>query len=78
MARGYGDEYFEEVNSLSFPVYFLLGKHDYSAPSSLAEEYYSKLKADNKQIIWFENSAHMCNLEEQVKFVTNLENILIG
>lgn len=67
----------EEVNSLSIPVYFFLGKYDYSAPSSLAEAYFSKLNADNKQITWFENSAHMCNLEEQVKFIDCLENVLI-
>lgn len=67
----------EEVDSLSIPIYFFLGKYDYSAPSSLAEAYFSKLKADNKQIIWFENSAHMCNLEEQAKFISNLENVLI-
>jgi pimeloyl-ACP methyl ester carboxylesterase len=66
----------EEVTSLSMPVYFFLGRHDYSAPSSLAEAYLTKLKAENKQIIWFENSAHMCNLEEQVKFVAQLEYVL--
>ena len=67
---------FEEVDSLSIPVYFFLGKYDYSAPSSLAEAYFEKLNAANKQLIWFENSAHMCNLEEQVKFITNLKNVL--
>ena len=66
----------EEVNSLSMPVYFFLGKYDHSAPSSLAKAYFTKLKADYKQIIWFENSAHMCNLEEPVKFTSNLKNVL--
>ncbi|MDF2530537.1 MAG: acetyltransferase [Clostridia bacterium] len=67
----------DEVNSLSMPVYFFLGKHDYSAPSSLAEAYFSKLKADHKEIIWFKNSAHMCNLEEQTKFISHLESIFV-
>lgn len=60
--------------SLQIPVYFLLGRHDYEAPSSIAEKYFNVLKAPLKELIWFENSAHMPNIEENKKFT----DLLIG
>ncbi|WP_318503116.1 alpha/beta hydrolase [Bacillus sp. T3] len=66
----------KEVDNLTMPIYFFLGKHDYSAPSLLAEEFLSNLKTSQKQIVWFAESAHMCNLEEQEKFTANLEHVL--
>lgn len=66
----------KEVDYLSIPVYFFLGRYDFSAPSSLAEAFFTKLKADSKQMIWFENSAHMCHLEEQEKFIAYLKAVL--
>jgi pimeloyl-ACP methyl ester carboxylesterase len=57
-----------QASELKVPVYFLEGKHDYEAPSLLAEQYYETLKAPGKKLIWFENSAHFLNAEEVDKF----------
>ncbi len=37
-------------------------------PFMLAEHYFNQLKAPNKELIWFENSAHFPIVEEQEKF----------
>ncbi|MCX6120001.1 MAG: alpha/beta hydrolase [Ignavibacteriales bacterium] len=58
----------EQASELKVPVYFLEGKHDYETPSILAEQYFEKLKAPHKELIWFDNSAHFLNVEEVDKF----------
>lgn len=57
-----------QVQELKVPVYFLLGCHDYEAPSVLAEQYFQVLKAPQKTLIWFERSAHFVNTEEADSF----------
>jgi len=60
---------FEMLPRLDVPVLLLQGRHDYVAPSSLAEQYYQALQAPKgKQLIWFEDSAHMPQYEEPGKF----------
>jgi pimeloyl-ACP methyl ester carboxylesterase len=46
----------EQAPRLEVPVYFLIGRHDYT--SQFIEEYYDVLSAPKKELIWFENSAH--------------------
>jgi pimeloyl-ACP methyl ester carboxylesterase len=57
-------------NALKFsvPVYFILGRYDYNTPFELAEEYFKKIQAPKKELIWFEKSAHSPNFEEPEKF----------
>jgi pimeloyl-ACP methyl ester carboxylesterase len=56
------------IEDIKVPVYFFLGKEDYLAPSFLAEEYANTLKSDSMEIVWFKDSAHLCNIEEEEKF----------
>jgi proline iminopeptidase len=56
------------TTKLQVPVYFLLGRHDYTTPFKIAEDYFNLLQAPYKEIIWFENSAHMIPFEEPEKF----------
>lgn len=64
----------EQVPELKVPVYFFLGKKDHEAPSVLAEQYFKILKAPFKELIWFENSAHLPNIEENSKYTDLLIN----
>lgn len=57
-------DFFEEVPEVRVPVYFFTGRYDYQAPFELLERYFKELKAPYKEIVWFENSGHMPNLEE--------------
>jgi pimeloyl-ACP methyl ester carboxylesterase len=58
----------EQAANLKVPIYFALGKHDYETPFMLAEQYFKLLEAPRKELIWFENSAHFPNVEENQKF----------
>ena len=62
---------------LEVPVYFLLGKHDYEGVFILAEQYFKILKAPKKELIWFENSAHLAIVEENTKFIDQLINHIL-
>jgi pimeloyl-ACP methyl ester carboxylesterase len=64
----------EQATCLEVPVFFLLGRHDREAPSMIAEQYFALLQAPVKELIWFENSAHMPNIEENEKFISLLVN----
>ena len=55
---------------LEVPVYFFLGRHDVNAPTILAEEYYQKINAPKKELVWFEHSGHSPWLNETDVFVT--------
>ena len=65
------------IKRIKVPVYFFLGKYDYSVPFELAERYLIKLKAPYKKIVWFENSGHYPNLEEPKKYQDMLINVVL-
>lgn len=59
---------FKTAKEVEIPVYFIAGRCDYNAPSTLAFKYYKKLKAPFKRFIWFENSGHYAPFVEPDKF----------
>lgn len=65
-----------EVPAVAVPVAFLAGRHDYTTPFELVEAYLESLRAPWKRLVWFDNSAHMPNLEEPTKF--QAEMVAIG
>jgi pimeloyl-ACP methyl ester carboxylesterase len=48
----------EELPVIHCPVYFFIGRRDYQANFSIAEEYFKKLSAPKKKWFWFEKSSH--------------------
>jgi len=60
--------FLEEILEINVPVYFCSGRSDYNVPFELVEEYYEKLQAPYKEIVWFEKSGHVPNFEEPDKF----------
>lgn len=71
----YGIDLRKDYPKLEVPVYFLLGKHDLNAPISLVEDYYEKLEAPEKEIIWFEHSGHNPWMNEPKRFVEVVQQI---
>ena len=67
----------KQVLSFEVPIYFALGKHDYEVSSVLTEQYFKIIEAPKKEIIWFENSAHFANIEENEKFDDLLINRIL-
>lgn len=56
--------FIRDIPRLDVPVYFFTGRHDYTTPFELVEEFHDSLEAPHNEIVWFEDSAHMPNLEE--------------
>jgi pimeloyl-ACP methyl ester carboxylesterase len=55
---------FAHLHQLDVPVFMFLGRHDYTAPSSIAAAWMAQLTAPRKSIVWFEHSAHLPMIEE--------------
>jgi alpha-beta hydrolase superfamily lysophospholipase len=53
-------------------VILLLGRHDRTVNSDVAKEWFERLKAPEKHLEWFENSAHEPESEEPGKFLLSL------
>lgn len=71
----YDVNFMEDIKELEVPVYFLIGRYDYTTAFSLVEEFYSQLQAPKKEMIWFENSAHLPQLEENEKLYKTIIRI---
>jgi len=69
---------FQQVPTVEVPVYFLEGRHDYMAPSQIAERYYHMLNVPKgKKLFWFDHSGHWPQLEEPNKFHEILINTIL-
>ncbi len=69
---------FQQAPQLNVPVFLFAGRHDYQAPSAIAERYFQELNAPaGKEMIWFENSSHAPFSEEPEKFYITLVNRIL-
>ncbi len=57
-----------EIRTLAIPVFFFAGRYDRTTPSELVLELHEAIEAPAKEMVWFEQSAHMPNLEEPETF----------
>lgn len=60
--------------SFEVPVFFALGRYDHQTPSELAEAYFNRLSAPDKELFYFENSAHAPPWEEPDRFFDVMVN----
>src|SRR5690349_5515486 len=60
------------VPELKLPVFFFIGRHDHQVVAETSASYFEKLIAPSKQLVWFENSAHMPPFEEADMFNAKL------
>lgn len=61
-------DFLRDVPRLDVPVVFLVGRYDYNTPFELVAEYFERLEAPRKRLVWFEHSGHWPNLEEPEAF----------
>ena len=55
---------FRGVREVGAPVVMFMGRHDYTTPSQQAADWVARVKAPDKEAVWFEHSAHLAPLEE--------------
>lgn len=63
---------FGNLTNFRCPIFLFTGRHDLSVSHQLAAEWYQKLHAPAKKLVWFENSAHLSMLEEPGRFLFHL------
>ena len=63
---------FMNVTKLDCPLIVFAGRHDRTVNSTVAKDWYDRVRAPAKQFVWFENSAHEIMIEEPGKFLLTL------
>jgi len=69
-------ELMDVVTQVNIPVYFFTGRYDYTDPFTLTEQYFAKINAPEKHIVWFEESAHFPFYEEPAAFAQQMRGVL--
>ncbi|HZW94377.1 MAG TPA: alpha/beta hydrolase [Candidatus Eremiobacteraceae bacterium] len=69
-------ELMDVITKVEIPVYFFTGRYDYTDPFTLTEQYFSTIKAPEKHIVWFEESAHFPFYEEPAAFARQMQGVL--
>ncbi len=65
----------ETAPEIKCPIYFFISQNDFVCNYRVAERYHSKLKADKKQIVWFDRSTHAIPFQEPKRFSAELIKI---
>jgi len=60
------------VRTLDCPLILFEGRHDTNVNADVAAEWFAKVKAPEKHLVWFEHSAHLPMTEEPGKFLISL------
>ncbi len=70
---------FDARDRLTFdvPILLFLGRHDWTTPTAPVERWIERVTAPSKDVVWFENSAHLCMFEEPGKFVVSLVELAL-
>jgi len=71
-------ELMDVITQVKIPVYFFTGRYDYTDPFTLTEDYFSKIKAPEKRMVWFEESAHFPFYEESAAFARQMRAVRNG
>ena len=60
------------IRKLDTPLILLLGRHDINVSSEVAAEWFARVKAPSKALVWFERSGHHVTSEEPGKLLHTL------
>ncbi|MGJ3629359.1 hypothetical protein AB5I41_25420 [Sphingomonas sp. MMS24-JH45] len=60
------------ITRLRVPLILLLGRHDVNVSSAVAAEWFARVRAPSKRLVWFERSGHRITSEEPGKLLTTL------
>jgi pimeloyl-ACP methyl ester carboxylesterase len=63
---------FSTVTTLKCPLILFSGRHDYNVSSTVGAEWFERVQAPSKRLVWFESSAHEIMDEEPGKLLLSL------
>lgn len=67
----------KECTRFEMPYYIFQGVHDNNTPSALVQAYYDAIEAPDKDLVWFEHSAHGPMREEPERYKKLLREKLL-
>ena len=70
-------DFVTQAPALQVPIYFLAGRHDVNAMTSLVERYYGVLEAPHKELIWLE-AGHGLNADNLGQFEDIMVNTVLA
>ena len=65
----------DEVTSVDVPLYFFTGRFDYIDPFVCTTDYFERLHAPQKELVWFDHSSHFVFLDEPVGFADEMRRV---
>ncbi len=63
---------FDNVTRLQCPLFVYVGRHDYSTSHEVSAQWFARVHAPKKKLVWFENSSHMMMVEQPGIFLQHL------
>jgi proline iminopeptidase len=72
-----GIDFRQTATRLDVPVYLMQGRHELSCRGPLAVDWFTRLQAPSKQLIWFERSGHTPHFEEAGRFQQVMVNTVL-
>jgi pimeloyl-ACP methyl ester carboxylesterase len=63
---------YDSVTAFKCPIFLFNGRYDYAVSHILSAEWFGRVKAPAKRLVWFDNSAHMMMQEEPGRFLYHL------
>jgi pimeloyl-ACP methyl ester carboxylesterase len=72
LLRDFGRGNFNAVTAFGCPIVIFAGRHDDTTSSVVVAKWFEHVQAPAKKLIWFENSAHMIQIEEPGRMLVHL------
>jgi proline iminopeptidase len=63
---------YTDVTSFDCPIFMFEGRYDLTTPSQVTADWFQRVHAPKKGFVWFENSAHMIEVEEPGRVLLHL------
>jgi proline iminopeptidase len=63
---------YENKTSFQCPIFLFVGRHDYATSHNLAESWFHRVKAPEKELIRFDDASHMIMQEQPGRFLEHL------
>jgi pimeloyl-ACP methyl ester carboxylesterase len=72
LLAGFSSADFENVTDFRCPIIIFNGRHDDTVSAEVTADWFARVRAPVKKLIWFENSAHMMQIEEPGRVLVHL------
>ncbi len=63
---------YTDITRFDCPIFMFEGRYDLTTPSQVTADWFKHLEAPKKGFVWFENSAHMIEVEEPGRVLVHL------